>query len=418
MKKNILMVSTGDVVGGVGRVMSDLEGVLSRKGCEVNLIVGKKHSNNPNVYQLSRNRFLEKLGRKFNKDMVSIFRYLRNYFLANDLIFGASNELLNHSFYEKADVVHLHNIHGSYLKIDVLSQIAKAKPVVWTLHDKWAITAHCAHCFDCKADNNGKHFTPGRNRYGSDMLWNNSDHLWNKKREIYSDSPNLYIVSPSQWLAGYVKKSILKDKHLAVINNGVDTSIFKPLDKTKLRKKYKLRLNDFIVGYVGHWGGLEHKKGSEYFLSTSRHYRDNNTVKFLCIGGKRSGTIEKSENVYFTKNTHDRHVIAEYYSVCDILLYASLAENFPLTVLEALSCGLPVVAFDVGGVKEQIEHKKNGYIAKYEDLKDLIRGVEYIRGMGDSEIKQMKDANRKRAVKYYSIEEMSQNYEKLYEQIS
>lgn len=411
------MISTGDVVGGVGRMMSGLEQELSQKGFNINYIVSKNNSNNSSVYELKRNKLLEFVGGWINKDLVSLARYTRTYFLANDLDFGADQEILNNTWYTDADIVHLHNIHGSYFKLKTLVTMAKEKPMVWTLHDKWAITAHCSQCHDCRADNNGNHFTPGRNRYGSDMLWDNSDYLWNKKKEIYGKMDNLSVVCPSEWLAKKVKQSILKDKDIYIINNGVDVETFKPRKKSNIRKELNLSEKAFIIGYVGHWGGLDVKKGGEYFLNTTNYYKDDKGVEFLCIGCKKVGGIEKRGNIYYTQTTHDKKLLSKYYAACDMLLFVSLAENFPLVTLEALSTGLPVVSFDVGGVGEQIKHKVNGYVAKYKDCDDLVRGVEYIRSLDKKSLGKMSAENRKRALEKYSVKRMAQEYLKLYEKI-
>ena len=418
MIKNILMISTGDVVGGVGRVMGDMELGFVQKGYKVNYIVSRNWSGRKNVYELSRSKLLS---RKY----YDLAKYGLTYFLANDVDIGAKEEILKHPFYKNADIVHLHNIHGSFFKLDTLIQMSKEKPVVWTLHDKWAITAHCAFCHDCKKDDNSKHFTPGRNRHGADLFWDNTDYLWKKKREIYRKSQNLNIVSPSLWLIKQINGSILEAKPVSLINNGVDTKIFKPLNKSKTRESLGLPENAFVIVYVGHWGRVDPKKGSEYFLKvthklekieqSSRLHRKN--IIFLCIGGTTKPMVLKERNIYYVPLNYDKKLLAEYYSSANMLLYTSLADNFPMVTLEALAAGLPIVSFDVGGINEQIVHKVNGYLARYKDHKDLLRGIDYILSLDKTKLTEMKTKNRKLAVEKYSLNKMVDNYEKLYESL-
>lgn len=413
----ILMISSNDIGGGAASVAASLGTALRTNKIKVKYIVGKKISNSKSVYELKRTPILGKIGKLAGRDPVSLFRYARTYLLANDIDFGASSEILNHPWYKEADIVHCHNLHGNYFKLETLQKMSQEKPVVWTLHDGWALTAHCAHCYDCQKDNNGKHFTPGRNRYGADMLWDNSEYLWNKKKNIYDSSDKLTIVTPSDWLANKTKSSILNIKSIHIINNGIDTALYKPADRRQIRKELELPPDFFLIGCVGSWGRMDIKKGGEYLTQTAHRYQNKNKVAFLCIGGSSGSEVVKEQNVYIAPQTFDRTLMAKYYAACNILLYPSLAENFPLVTLEALSTGLPVVGFDVGGVKEQIQHKINGYIAKYRDLDDLLLGVEYIRTLDNGALTKMQKNNRQRAIEKYSLSTMRDKYEQLYKTI-
>lgn len=402
----ILMLNTSDTGGGVGSMLTDLEKGLKDKGHEVNYLVGYKTTSRNNVTGLYTSGML--------------LRYLRTYFLANDLDYGANKHILDHPLLHECDLVHIHNIHGGYININVLPKIARLKPVVWTLHDKWAITAHCAQCIDCKHDNNGKHFTPGRNRYTSDMLWNNSTYLWEKKRNIYNNTDNLFIVSPSSWLIKKIKTSILKDKQIHLIHNGIDTSVFAPKNNHAGKIRLGIPKNKFVIGYVGHWGSVDYKKGGEYFKEIASHYSRDGSIIFLCIGGnnEKSSRPLLNGNMYSTSYTQNRLEIARQYQACDALLYTSLAENFPITTLEALSTGLPIIAFDVGGVPEQIRHKINGYIARHRNFEDLVLGIKYITSLKKDEYIKMRNANRNKALRDFGLAKMADKYESLYKKVT
>ena len=417
-RKKILVIGTADNVGGAARVGWNIAKGVEKFGYDTKFIVGDKHSDSLRVYELKKNSLVSKLGNKIRINLVSILRYGRSFLLANDIDFGASEEILNHPWYKDADIIHMHNLHGDYFKLDTLRKISAEKPVVWTLHDKWALTAHCAQCSDCKNLNNGKHFTPGL-RHIYPILWNNSDYLWNKKKLIYKQSKYLNIVTPSIWLADLVKKGILKNKPLTVINNGVDTDVFKPRDKKKVRKELHLPLKKTIIAYVAQMGTVDSRKGGKYFLETAKNYSGNPDVVFLCIGGIIGNTPRQVNNVIFVPYiSDDDEKLSHYYSSADILLFTSLAENFPLVTLEALATGLPVVSFDVGGVKEQVSHKINGYVAKYKDGDDLLCGLQFILSLDRMGLKKMSLINRNKAVKEYSLGKMAYNYASLYKKLS
>ena len=135
------------------------------------------------------------------------------------------------------------------------------------------------------------------------------------------------------------------------------------------------------MGYVGHWGTLNKQKGSDYFLKTADSFSNKDNIIFLCIGGIKGGKNIRKGNIIYTPFVSDDRTMAEYYSCLDVLIYCSLNENFPLTTLEAMSVGVPIVSFAVGGVAEQIEHKVNGFIAELGNLSELQDGINYILGL-------------------------------------
>jgi glycosyltransferase involved in cell wall biosynthesis len=415
-RKKILVIGTADNIGGAARVGWNIGSYAEKYGYNVKYIVAYKKSRSSNVYELKKNSFITWLVLKTGYNLVSLLRFIRAFIFADDIDFGAEDEILNHPWYKEADIVHCHNLHGNFFKLATLSKIASERSTVWTLHDGWALTAHCAHCFDCKKYNNGKHFTPGLKRYGA-MLWDNSTYLWNKKKDIYQKSPKLHLVSPSLWLANRVKNSILKDKPLIVINNGIDTEIFRPRDKITIRKELRLPFGKTIIAYVAQMGTVDPRKGGSYFLKTANYFSDNSNVVFLCIGGIVGDKVVRKDNIIYIPFISDKEKLSYYYSSADVLLFTSLAENFPLVTLEALASGLPVVSFDVGGVKEQVEHKINGYIAKYKNQKDLDRGLKYILDLDKNGVQKMMARNREKAQTKYSIKKMSGNYIDLYENI-
>lgn len=415
-KRKILVIGTADCVGGAASVGWKLGEELINRGWDIKYIVAYKNSGLDNVYQLKKNPLTSFLDENSRFNVTSLSRHLISFVLANDIDFGASKEILNHSWYKDADIVHCHNLHGNFFKLDTLVRIASEKPVIWTLHDTWAITAHCTFCFKHEGSDVDPHFRKGWGRYDS-LLWDNSRYLWKRKKEIYEKCNYLNIVTPSEWLAERVKRSILKSKLLKVINNGIDTSVFYPRNKIKLRIKYNIPKSKKVILYVGQGGGLDRMKGSRYFLEVARKYGSDPDVIFICPGGIPKGGFVKKGNVIYIPNIRDKLILADYYSMSDLLIFPSLSENFPLVTIEALASGLPVVAFNVGGVKEQIKHKVNGYIAEYKSTKDLINGIEYIFDLSSSQLQEMKKENRERVVKYFSLSVMVNNYLKVYDNL-
>jgi glycosyltransferase involved in cell wall biosynthesis len=412
----VLIISGTDVAGGATKIALDLAEGLKKYGYVFKFIVAYKKSKMSNVYELKKNLLISALESKTRLNLVSLLRFLRSYIYANDIDFGSSEEIVNHPWYKEADLIHIHNLHGSNIKLGTLSKIASEKLVIWTLHDAWAITAHCPQCIDCKHYNNGNHFSPGFDKY-EPMLWNNANYLWNKKKKIYADSPQLSIVTPSFWLTKIVKKSILKNKPLTQIFNGIDVSIFKLRSKREVRKKLNLPVAKKLIIYIGQMGRLDSRKGGDYFLKTAKSFYNNPNVIFLCVGGKVGKKIIKENNIIYIPYITDKKELANYYSAADILLVLSLAETFSMVTAEGLASGLPIVGFNTRGVNELINHKKNGYLAMYRDLADTIRGINFILSLDNAKLKAMSRLNRLRAVKKFPLKLMLKNYSKLYKKI-
>ena len=387
-----MQISTFDNKGGAAKIAWTLKQELEKRNHKTSMFVAHKLSTSNNVYQIP-NRFTNRL--------LSIA-------LASDLDFFQSDDILKTEEYKKADIVHCHNLHGYYFNFTTLQKMAKEKPVVWTLHDMWAITPHCAHAFDGPLKK-GFYQCPSRNIYPS-ILWPNEKYLQWRKKHVY-ESIKFNVVVPSHWLKRKIKASILGNQHISLIYNGIDSAIFKKYPQREIRKKLSLPLDKKIITFIAQGGKGNPWKGWEYIENIISHCRWNKKILFLCIGGNKKFN---DENIKHIPYVFDELLLAQYYSISDLFLLTSLAENFPVVVLEAMACGVPVVSFDVGGVKEAVLHKENGYIAKYKDTKDLVRGINYISGLNKEELEIMSLNSIKRVKKYFTLETMIDNYLNLY----
>lgn len=408
-KLNILIIGTVDNKGGAAGVGWTVGEGLRALGHDVKYIVGYKFSRSPNVYELSKPPILGWLDQFLPIKLTPLFRYFRSFLLANDIDMGASREILSHPWYKRADIIHCHNLHGSYFRLSTLATMAREKRVVWTLHDMWAITGNCVYTNNKEVWQQGIS-TKTRMMEYPPMLWNNSKYLWENKKSIYAKAKDLEIVVPSIWLKDRVTSSILKDKSVSLIHNGIDTSTFIPGNKSKLRTKLNLPKDKRIIAFVAQGGEHDPRKGWSYIADIATNHLNDANLLFLCIGGKED---KEEANIRYIANINDPRLLSSYYAASDVFLFTSLAENCPLVILEALSCGLPVVSFAVGGVPELVLHKKNGYIAKYQDGNDLGNGLDWILGLSVDKLEKMSLSNRSRIKQHFSISKMVGSYVKL-----
>lgn len=336
-------------------------------------------------------------------------RFLESFVFANDLESSKSAKLFNSIQYQDSNVVHLHNLHGNYFNLNYLKRIDKDKKIIWTLHDAWAITGKCAMPDNTQKWENGYHRCQHLLSYPP-MLWDNTRYLWNFKKKVYSQLSNTTIVVPSKWLFNMVSNSILGHLPIKYIPNGIDTKIFAPGENRALKNKLGIKADQKAILLVGQGGRKNEYKGWEHVGILRKQLLSQNYHILY------AGDDGKSNKLEHYLGSLSQQELSEYYKICDLLLFPSKIENCPLSVIEAMSSGLPILCFASGGLPELVKHKKNGYLAKYGESRDLLSGIIWIFSLENSSINKMKQSNRGKVINKYSLEQMISSYQKLYSQ--
>lgn len=361
----ILQVNSVCGVGSTGRIVTDLYRILEKQGHECIIAYGrgkapvgfktmKIGSNIDNYIHFAKSRLLDKHGFGSRRATIEFIKQIKKY---------------------DPDVIHLHNIHGYYINIEVLFNYLKEanKKVVWTLHDCWSFTGHCSHFEyeDCKRWIYGCKNCKQKKEYPKSIFIDNSTWNYEKKKEIFTSINDMTIVTPSKWLANLVNQSFLNKYEVKVINNGIDLEKFRPIDSS-FRKKYNLQGKTIILGVASIW---TKKKGFDYFLELSK--RMDNKFKIIMVGVTEKQKKRLPKNILAITRTNNIDELVEIYSNSDVFLNATLEDNFPTTNLEALACGRPVITFDTGGSIESID-KKSGVILKNKNISELQNTVEWV----------------------------------------
>jgi glycosyltransferase involved in cell wall biosynthesis len=390
---NVLIIGTTDILGGAAKVSWDIKATLEAQGDTVSMFVADKRSTNPEVTLIPRSKWRKILG----------FLFASEDFIASDWI-------LNTDEFKKADIIHCHNIHGRYFNLGTLEKMALQKPVVWTLHDEWAITPHCAYTLEGTELKNGLYVCPSIDTPPR-ILWDNTRVLLQKRNALYKKI-KLHVVTPSAWLLNRVKRTTLGTHDLRLIPNGVNTHAFKQTDKIAARTKLGLPLEKKIALFLATAGKANTWKGWKYTEEVITAYSDKPDVLFLNVGNLVPEANQP--NVEYRLHVNSAEELALYYSAADVLLFTSIAENFPLVILEAMSCGLPIVAFDVGGVKEVVTHLENGYIGAYRNSNDLLEGLAWVFTLPDTVRTELSERSSAKIQAHYDTTQMTTAYVDLY----
>ncbi len=395
---NILKIGTIDKSGGAALISWKIKLMLEELGNKVSMFVASKYSNDPSVFIIKR----------------TVHRYFC-FLFSNDIDFFKTDWIMKTEQFKNADIVHCHNLHGWFFNLNTLRKISERKPLIWTLHDMWAITPHCAHSFEGELKH-GFYQCPKMSLYPR-ILWHNEKYLMWRKRFIYQNT-KMDIVVPSLWLKNKVEKSILKDKKIHLIYNGIDIEIFKQYDKLRSRRELNVPLDKKIILFVSDGKNIQSKGNMwKYIEVLLKKYRNRKDIHFISIGNEDYLKNPEDSNVVYISKIKKPEILAKYYSSADIFLYPSLADSFGLVVAEAMACGIPILTFNTGGIPEIVEHKKNGYIANYKDCNDLISGFEYLLHLSKNEKDEMISKSIEKIKSNFTDKIMIKNYMKLYKSI-
>lgn len=383
----IVHVNTNSAAGGAATVMSRLAGMQRAAGDQVSFVVGLDDSGDPDVHRFPFQR---------NSLRDHIDRRVRRYFNLLEAVSGNQysfqpriGALKRMEVIHGADVVHVHNTHGGYIHPAAIPQLSRSKPVVWTLHDQWTFTGHCACFVECDRWRDGCGNCPDLNLYPS-ILWDNTRVLWRRKRNAYRNA-RFTLTVPSRWMEGLLADSMLSHLPVQYVPNGVDPDVFRPSDRAAARAALGIPPDRFVVLFAANIGSNNPWKGFNYLceaLDRVAAARPADDLYLLVIGNK-SGFGDFPFESRWEGSVQSEHVMAAYYNSADLFILPSIAENSPLTVIESLACATPVVAFDVGGVRELVAHRENGYLARYKDAEDLANGVLWVRGLDTASRQQL-----------------------------
>lgn len=308
------------------------------------------------------------------------------------------------------DVIHLHNLHNSYINLPMLFKYIKKHniSVVWTLHDCWAFTGHCPHftLAGCDKWRSGCHSCPSYREYPQSRV-DNSKFTYALKKKCFTGVENLTVVTPSEWLAGLVRESFLGEYPIKVINNGIDLSVFKPIE-SDFKKRHNIPdSKSVLLGVSFGWG---EKKGLDVFVELASRL-DPEKYQIVLVGTDDGVDACLPDNIISIHRTQNQTELAEIYSAADLFINPTREENYPTVNMEAIACGTPVLTFRTGGSPE-IPDAATGSVVDCGDVDALEREI----GRICAERPYSESACLERAGKF-DMNQRFEEYVKLYESL-
>lgn len=275
------------------------------------------------------------------------------------------------------DMVHLFWVNSGFMKIESLRQFKK--PIVWTLHDMWPFTGGCHYDDECGRFQQSCGRCP---ILSSESEHDLSRHIWERKRKSWRNVP-IVVVATSHWLADMARSSSLfRDQRIEVIPNGIDTDKYKPLDKRAARDAYGLPQDKHLVLFSAFNVTTDKRKGNQFLVPALKKMALagwGERTELVVIGASApDNPPDLGMKVHYMGNFHDEISQVLLYSAADVTVAPSMQENLSNTVMESLSCGTPVVAFNIGGMPDMIDHQYSGYLASPFESDDLAAGMMWV----------------------------------------
>ena len=408
----VLLVNTSERTGGAAVAANRLMKALINNGVKAKLLVREKESSTLTVVPLPKSPMLRW---RFLWERLVVFFHLhfqRKHLFEIDLA-NTGTDITSLPEFQEADIIHLHWINQGMLSLSDIRKILRSgKPVVWTMHDIWPATAICHLTLGCRNFTTYCHhcrLLPGKGS-SHDL----SSKVWERKQAMI-DGENIYYVACSKWLESEAKRSKLLDgQKITSIPNPIDLHIYNRGVKTEARQRLGLPLDKKLILFASQRVTNENK-GMGYLIEACRRLQDLSQVAVLILGGHAEEVVAQLPLEAFPLGyVNDEHRIVDIYNAVDVFVLPSLSENLPNTIMEAMACGVPCVGFRVGGIPEEIDHKKNGYVAEYRSSEDLARGIRWI--LTEADYQALSDNAVHKVVQNYSQHSVAMKYLDVYHQ--
>ncbi|MDD3412685.1 MAG: glycosyltransferase [Lachnospiraceae bacterium] len=361
-----LHVTTTDY-GGAYRATQRINYAMQQKGIDSCVLVRSKFNDETDVIEAFHSPIAK---------LISKIKNVGNLFFSKGEIISDlfGTDITMSSSVKEADIIFLHWVN-SFISYGVVKKLLKLnKPIIWVMHDMWVFTGGChidkycgkyrEECGKCPIIRSSK---------DNDISYYNVI----QKKRIFKES-NIVFVGPSRWMVQSAQESsILKHQKVIRIPNPINTDIFRPLEKKTIRKKYNIPEDKKVIMFGALKATENSNKGIKYLISALEILNDSQYIAIVFGNENQNSKIERYIETKYVGIVKDDDILSEIYNIADVFVAPSEQDNYANTVLEALSCGIPVTAFNIGGMPDMIENKQNGYLAEFRNSKDLLEGIRY-----------------------------------------
>jgi len=411
-----LLLTTSDIKGGAARAAYRLHQGLKSINTNSQMLVQVKQGDDRAVIGSSSESGIGKArtGLRLTLDQLPLKFYPN----------GGSRNYSSHWLPDKIniqvkkldpDIINLHWISAGFIQIETIAKFNQ--PIVWTLHDMWAFTGGCHYNQECDKYTASCGACPqlSSKKDGDLSRW-----VWKRKAKAWKNL-NLTVATPSDWLAKCARESALfKDKRVEVIPYGLDLNTYRPIDKKTARELLKLPQEKQLILFLSLRATSDKRKGFHLLQPALQDLSQagwKDKLEIMVVGASRpEEPPEFGLKSHYLGTMADDLTLALAYSAADVFIAPSLQDNLPNTVLEAISCGTPCIAFAIGGMPDMIEHHQNGYLAQPYRSEDLVQGIIWTLE-NEARYKKLAHRAREKAEQEFALEIQAHRYKSLYQEL-
>ena len=412
----IISLSTFDIKGGAARAAYRLHQGLNKISVESWILSQTKYSQDPQVIGGKSASGIEqaKTGLRLTLDQLPLKRYRQR----SQQLFSANwlpDRIMPQITRLDPDLVNLHWIGAGYVQIETIAKLGR--PIVWTLHDMWSFTGGCHYNQSCNKYTASCGACP---LLGSDREADLSRQVWQRKQKAWRRI-DLTIVTPSKWLAQCAgSSSLFSNRRIEVVPYGLDLDTYRPIDRQTARDLLKLPQDKQLVLFLSLNATSDTRKGFHLLqpaLQKLSYSGWQDKLELMVVGA--SEPVDPPQlgfKAHYLGILKDDLTLALAYSAADVFVAPSLQDNLPNTVLEAIACGTPCVAFNIGGMPDMVEHQLNGYLAKPYEIEDLVGGINWTLEDEDR-TKALSHRAREKAEREFALLIQARRYQAIYQDI-
>lgn len=376
--KKIVSISTSDQGSGAEVMAWSLFKKFEERGFRSWLLVGDKKSDDPRVlpFFLSPHLNYDPYRKAWRQKWQGMVKSLCRRFGIDDFVFPYTRRLMDNTG-SPPDVVLCHNLHGGYFDLRGLAPLSRQIPVFVMLQDMWLFTGHCAYSLECPRWETGCGRCPDLAR--SPAVERDATRFnWWRKARLHRGA-RYHVAAPSRWILERAQRSMLAPAIVEsrVIPNGIDCEIFYPLPRSGARARLGLPQEGHLLVFAAYHAVSNPYKDYPTLkaaLERLSHETLSQPVHCVVIGQtaepQRWGKVTL-QHLQFT----DQATLADWYRAANLYVHSASDEVFGMVIAEAMACGTPVIATDVGGISEVVQHQEQGLLVPPKDATALASSI-------------------------------------------
>lgn len=400
-KKTILQINVDANNGSNGSIARDIGTLVLARGWNSYIAYGRRH--------IPCDSTLIRVGNDWDVRWHGLeSRLFDNHGLSSRIV---TKLFLNKVDHIKPDIIHLHNIHGYYINYKYLFEYISSRNihVVWTMHDLWPMTGHCAYpiLYKCDRFRDGCHNCQAKSGYPKSIFFNFAERNFDIKNKMFTLPSRMVITTVSQWLKNETTKGFLNKYPIEVIYDGIDTDSFKPVN-SELREKYNLKDKFILLAAAANWSI---SKGWNDYITLASHLPKDHVI--MLVGVSEEKAKELPANIIPIPRVESKENLAQYYSMADILLNLSYAETFGMTTAEAMACGTPGISYNRTACPEVLS-EDTGIIVEPGNIEQVVAGIESIKERGKYSYS---EKCRQRVLDNFDFKKVNQKFLNIYDDL-